>query len=1110
MYKIQDLIDKQTILAAITKFSDAFHACAALSDNFGNMLYDNELREKLDCFDESRFQSVIVETIKSIKKDQTYSLKLFDDKFIACRRLKTGNMSVGHLAVSGQIEKFASSDNIKSSTEFFASSLEEILYEKLKNKRLEEKIAQLKGEKGEAAGKFEEFSGETGDRLEKTARALRSGGDFELDSQLYRHLIEIMNEGVVIVDKNGHIKYGNPKLREMFGMSMEDMYNRSPTDFLDEAHLPKFIEQFSGRKSGVAQNYEMQWTRLDGSVFQTLISPKPIFDEEGAFHGSVAVLTDITELNRARKECEIRETNYERLIDAMNEGFATTDANRYITFVNAKVCEMLGRRREELIGKNVVDLLDDSDERAYKRSLDNLSGKQEKPYELIMKRKDGRKIAGIVSPRAVFDEDGNPTEYVTTIQDITAQRVAEEKLRKSELMYRTLINTMPDGILIANLEGEISFASDKALQIAGLDNSDILIGRHVSEFVSEESKSQIKEKIRLTLQEGRSVGLFDISALKQNGEKIHIQSNSDVIRDERGEPASMIFVVRDVSVYKRDQEELEKYRLIASVASEMMILIDREHRYAAVNESFLRAFGLKRDEVVGKKVEKLMGKNYFESTLKKNYDRCFAGEEIHFEEWFDYPEYGPRCMSMVYRAASGKSGEAAYAVVVAKDITRIKKIEEELTKRNRELSEYVEELRATQENLIETQRELEKFYALVENSLDMISISDADGNILYMNPTGIRMNGLEDVDYRINLYEDPHVPDSFKRFIRNKVTPVVQERGFWNGIVIHKNMRTETKIECDATIFQIKDNFSGEPRFIGTIQRDVTEQRAQAHLLRKTNEELQTALDKLKATQTRLVESEKMATLGQLTAGIAHEINNPINFVSSNIAPLKRDLADLKELLDIYINIDEKDFQADLKRARQYFEEIEANYLFEEIAELLRGIEEGALRTKDIVRSLRNFSRIDESEFKYADVAAGIDSTLLLLKNQLKRRISIKKDFAKAQKIECQPGKLNQVFMNILTNAAQAIEGEGEIRIKTAIEGEYMRIEISDDGPGMPEDVRKKVFEPFFTTKDAGKGTGLGLSISRGIIEAHDGFIEVESKPGEGTTFIIRIPVNRN
>ena len=279
--------------------------------------------------------------------------------------------------------------------------------------------------------------------------------------------------------------------------------------------------------------------------------------------------------------------------------------------------------------------------------------------------------------------------------------------------------------------------------------------------------------------------------------------------------------------------------------------------------------------------------------------------------------------------------------------------------------------------------------------------------------------------------------------------------------------------------------------------------------LKHTNDELNTTLSNLKNTQAQLVNVEKMASLGQLTAGIAHEINNPINFVSANIKPLKMDFDDVFELIKKYESITTEVNLADkLKEIESYKAQINLTYLLTEIESLISVIDDGAKRTAEIVAGLKNFSRLDESDIKTVNINEGIQSTLLLLKSVIPRNTTVITDLGSIPKIECLPGKLNQVFMNLLINAIYAInkkktEEENTLTIRTYELNEHIYISIEDTGIGMTEDVKAKVFEPFFTTKGVGEGTGLGMSIVFKIIESHQAKIEIESELGVGTKIII-------
>jgi signal transduction histidine kinase len=256
-----------------------------------------------------------------------------------------------------------------------------------------------------------------------------------------------------------------------------------------------------------------------------------------------------------------------------------------------------------------------------------------------------------------------------------------------------------------------------------------------------------------------------------------------------------------------------------------------------------------------------------------------------------------------------------------------------------------------------------------------------------------------------------------------------------------------------------------------------------------------------------LVQQEKMASLGLLTAGVAHEINNPINFVSAGIDSLRANFADIKSILSSYMQLKVGEANEEkLAAIEKEKKRLEINEVLTEADELFASIKNGANRTTEIVRNLKSFSRHNESEFKKANLEEGIDSTLVILRSQLKGRVEVVKEYCDLPEILCFPGQMNQVFINIINNAAQAISDKGTIWIKTARVNGYAEVRIKDSGVGMTEEVKKHIFDPFFTTKDVGVGTGLGLSISYGIIEKHEGKIEVESAQGKGTEFIIRLP----
>ncbi|SEA22990.1 ATP-binding protein [Alkalimonas amylolytica] len=266
------------------------------------------------------------------------------------------------------------------------------------------------------------------------------------------------------------------------------------------------------------------------------------------------------------------------------------------------------------------------------------------------------------------------------------------------------------------------------------------------------------------------------------------------------------------------------------------------------------------------------------------------------------------------------------------------------------------------------------------------------------------------------------------------------------------------------------------------------------------SEHLQHQLDHMK---NQLLQAEKMAAIGQLAAGVAHEINNPIGYVSSNLQTLADYCQQLIALIEQLANL----LPAD--QLQPIFQQHDFDFVREDFQGLLRESDEGIQRVIEIIRALKDFSHNDEGEFVQADIHHGIKTTLSIVNNEIKYKAEVKLDFAKLPEIECIPSQLNQVLMNLLINACHAIDTHGKITIRTRLHGQWVSLEVIDNGKGIAPDHLSRLFEPFFTTKPVGKGTGLGLALSHSIIDKHQGRIEVESEPGQGSCFRIWLPLRQ-
>ncbi len=313
----------------------------------------------------------------------------------------------------------------------------------------------------------------------------------------------------------------------------------------------------------------------------------------------------------------------------------------------------------------------------------------------------------------------------------------------------------------------------------------------------------------------------------------------------------------------------------------------------------------------------------------------------------------------------------------------------------------------------------------------------------------------------------------------------------------------------DRQVFFTQQLFHSKGKKRNTITGIVTEYPPSEKLGNKTNQ-LENTRNELKNTQEQLIQSEKMASLGALVAGIAHEINNPINFINSSSIGLANNLPYLKELIKLHQIKNEENYDLvveEIKKKEEFISLIELLAFFEKA---IGHINIGVDRTTKIVKGLKSFARSDESALSRVDIHQNIENTLIILQNQIKYKIKIERDFCELPKIECYAGLINQVLMNILSNAIQAIEEKGIITISTGkIDDNEIFVSINDTGNGMDKECMNRVFDPFFTTKEAGKGTGLGLSIAYKNIDKHNGKIFVESKVQEGSTFTIKLPINQ-
>ncbi len=638
---------------------------------------------------------------------------------------------------------------------------------------------------------------------------------------------------------------------------------------------------------------------------------------------------------------------------------------------------------------------------------------------------------------------------------------AETLLRASAQRFRNLVESTNDLLWEVDRQGRYSYVSPQVEAILGYTPEEVL-GRTPFDLMPPDEAVRLKALFNeLQLRRAPIRALENINRHK-DGRLVVLETNGVAVLDEQGAFSGYRGIDRDITERRQTEqaqrESERRFRDLLENMQLMAVMLDDGGNITFINEFLLRSTGWTWDEAIGRNWFEVFVPAEARAGLRAIYLRTMAGglpASPHEHEILTRDGSRRRIVwnSIVIR---GPDERAAGSASVGADVTEQRKNE----------------------------AEMQKLLRVVEQTDDAVVITDPGGVIEYVNAAFERVTGhhrdeVIGTDSRL-LYSDHQDQAFYQRMwatiSAGKPFQALMTSRRKNGELLHE----------ERTITPLRDASGIITHYVST-SKDVTERR-------RMDEQLQ--------------QSEKLASIGQLAAGVAHEINNPVGYISSNIGTLTRYLDDIFRLLDAYEQI-ETDLPASaaVEELRVLKKDMDLAYLREDIRALIDESGEGVSRVKKIVQDLKDFSRQEEAVWQVVDLHKGLESTLNIVHNELKYKAEVVREYGELPLVECIPSQLNQVFMNLLVNAAHAIEQHGVITVRTGTEQEWVWVEVEDTGKGIAPEHLNRLFEPFFTTKPIGKGTGLGLSISYGIVQKHGGRIEVKSEPGRGSRFRVWLPI---
>lgn len=792
-----------------------------------------------------------------------------------------------------------------------------------------------------------------------------------------------------------------------------------------------------------------------------------------------------------------------------------------LVFCNPAAVDLLGyAEREELLQQTFWQLSPpqqpnghDSREQAL-LMLDIAMQKGHHRFEWWYEQADGEALP-IEVTLTTITLDADTTILQAVCRDIRDRKQAEAALQASEESFRQILDAITDLVLVKGEKSKIVWANQAFRDYYGMSNEE-LQGLIDAPFNEPDYTQQYVKDDAHVFTTGQRLEVEE-PVTRHDGEVRLFNTIKAPIRNKKGDVVMTVGVSRDISDRKRAEDQLlESRQLLRHVIDNIPQAIfwkDRQSVYLGCNRNFAQAAGLAHPrDIIGLTDNDLPWTPEEAEFYRSNDQQVMDSGQARYHILEQQQQSDGRqiwCDTNKIPLFDA-DGQVIGLLGTFEDVTVRKQIEEEL-------------------------HESKQLLELVLDAMPQYTFWKSKESVyLGCNRRFAQLTGVGEPEHIFGKtdYDLPFSKEEADWYIELDRRVMTSDQPVYNVIEPQQHHEDGRQRWSETNKIPLHDQDGSVIGILGTFQ-DVTDrieaqealQRSEAELRQKA-EELEHLLRELRRTQAQLVQTEKMSSLGQLVAGIAHEINNPVNFIHGNVGHARRYIQDLIAIIHAYqVNYPRPEVEVE-----ELIEDVDLAFLLEDLPKLLDSMQVGADRIRDIVASLRTFSRLDEAEVKDVDIHAGIDSTLMILHNRLKAKsdrpeIVVHKDYGALPSVECYAGQLNQVFMNILVNAIDALEDRDRnrsveemasdpsqlwITTQMAEDQSAIRIAIRDNGPGIPEHVKPRIFDPFFTTKPVGKGTGLGMSISyQVVVDKHGGRLVCSSVVGEGSEFMIEIPVRR-